>query len=64
MALGGGEEYELVATIPRRRFTAAVRALSRIGITLTAVGEVRRGRGVVLPGRPGRLPGFDHFTQA
>jgi len=61
MALGGGEEYELVATIPRRRFAAAVRAHSRIGIMLTGIGEVRRGRGVVLPGHPGPLPGFDHF---
>ena len=63
IALGSGEEYELVTTVPRRRFGAAVRALLKIGITLTAVGEVRRGRGVLLPGHPGPLPGFDHFQE-
>jgi thiamine-monophosphate kinase len=64
LAVGSGEEYELVAAVPRRRFGAALRALSRTGITLTAVGEVRRGRGVALPGHPGPLPGFDHFGVA
>ena len=64
LALGSGEEYELLATVPRRRFELAARAVSRLGVVLTAVGEVRRGRGVELAGGPvGPVKGFDHFLR-
>lgn len=62
LALGSGEEYELLACVPRRRWGAAVRAARRGGVPLTAVGEVRGGAGVTLAGWP-RIPsGFDHFV--
>jgi thiamine-monophosphate kinase len=62
LALASGEEYELLATIPQRRFRAAVSALARIGVTLTPVGEVRRGRGVEIVGGGHKTArGFEHF---
>ncbi len=62
LALGSGEEYELLATIPRTRFPSAVRALARLGVRLTPIGEVRRGKGLVLlGGASGSARGFDHF---
>ncbi|MEK7765677.1 MAG: AIR synthase-related protein, partial [bacterium] len=64
LALESGEEYELVATLPRRRLTATTAALKRLRVHLTVVGEVRRGRGVELVGVRGPAPaGFDHFSR-
>ncbi len=60
LALGSGEEYELLAAIPRRRWAEAMRAVRGSGITLTAIGECRKGRGVDLPGGL-RSSGWDHF---
>lgn len=51
--LNGGEDYELLASIPPARLEEAARAVhDRGGITLTRVGEVRAGSGVEI-----RLPG-------
>ncbi|UCG71015.1 MAG: thiamine-phosphate kinase [Thermoplasmata archaeon] len=62
LALASGEEYELLACVPRRRFSRAARALARLNLPFTAIGEVRRGRGVTLVGgAPGKISGFDHF---
>lgn len=62
LALESGEEYELVATLPRRNLAAATAALKRLGVHLTVAGEVRRGRGVELVGlRDGAVSGYDHF---
>jgi thiamine-monophosphate kinase len=66
LAVGGGEDYELLAALPRRRLEEA---MARIGAaaetTLTAVGEVHQGTGteIRLPGG-GLLEsrGFDHFA--
>ena len=63
LALGSGEEYELLATIPRRQWKAAFRAVSRAGIPLTVIGECRRGRGVEIVGGL-RVAGYDHFSVA
>lgn len=62
LALGSGEEYELLVCVPRRRWGAAVRAARRGGVPLTAVGEVRRGTGVTLAGWSRNPRGFDHFA--
>lgn len=62
LALGSGEEYRLLATVPRRRYGALMRAMARARLTMAAIGEVRRGRGVLVSGWPGtRAGGFDHF---
>ena len=63
MAASGGEDYELLFTAPRSRTTAVRRLARRLGLPLTLVGEVRRGRGVhVVGASPGALRGFDHLT--
>jgi thiamine-monophosphate kinase len=64
MALHGGEDYELLFTVPRR----FARQLPRTyrGASLTQIGEIVRGRAVVLTGPDGRTAplearGWDHF---
>jgi len=63
VAASGGEDYELLFTAPPSR-DAAVRRLSRrLGLEITLVGEVRRGRGVHLGGSvTAGLRGFDHLA--
>jgi thiamine-monophosphate kinase len=46
-----GEDYELLATLPRERLTAATAALNRRGTRLTPIGQVVAGEGVEI-----RLP--------
>ena len=67
LALHGGEDYELLFTVPRR-LASSVPASFR-GLPLTAIGRIVRGKGVSLVGRDGRakvLPrgGWDHFRNA
>jgi len=62
LALGSGEEYRLLGTVPRRRYGAMLRAFRRARLSVAAIGEVRRGRRVSVPGHSGgSLRGFDHF---
>ncbi len=62
LALTSGEEYELLACLPRRAFRKVARTLARHAIKLTAIGTTERGRGVETPDRPGSdAAGFDHF---
>ena len=48
LAAGGGEDYELLATLPTGGFEAAAAALQRAGLTLTRVGRVASGAGISL----------------
>lgn len=52
--LGGGEDYELLATLPRERLGEATQAVAAAegGLALTTIGEVVKGSGVEI-----RLPG-------
>jgi len=65
-ALHGGEDYELLFTVPRR---LASRVPPRFrGVSLTRIGEIISGRGVVLldaagRSRPLRPLGWDHFAR-
>ena len=53
LAATGGEDYELLASIPPARLQQAAEATSsKGGVPLTRVGEVRAGSGVEI-----RLPG-------
>ncbi len=66
LALHGGEDYELLCTVPERNVKRLERSQARLGCPITLVGEITAGRGVRLVdsgGRPLRLPaaGFDHF---
>jgi thiamine-monophosphate kinase len=62
-AASGGEDYELLFTAPPSRRAAVTRLARRLGLRLTAIGNVRRGRGVHLAGSRGPAPrGFDHLA--
>lgn len=68
-ALSGGEDYELVATVPVRRLGEALGAARKAGTRLSVVGSVVAGRGVQVA-RPGggryrpRRAGHDHLRPA
>jgi thiamine-monophosphate kinase len=66
LAAAGGEDYELMATLPAEALEDASARVAAAGeASLTAIGEVVAGKGVEirLPGG-GRLeaPGYDHFA--
>jgi thiamine-monophosphate kinase len=52
LAASGGEDFELLVTIPRERWDDAAQAMADTGTKLTEVGYVTEGQGVTL-----RLPG-------
>src|SRR5207249_9520530 len=66
-ALGGGEDYELMAALPPRRVEAAVAEVrDRFGVALTAIGEIRAVGGLVAMGEDGEERaleprGWEHF---
>jgi thiamine-monophosphate kinase len=58
----GGEEYEIVATVPRSKITTARAAAKRLGLELLIIGSARRGSGrVTLHGRRLDNRGYRHF---
>jgi thiamine-monophosphate kinase len=67
LAVGGGEDFELVATLPPGAVEAAARSLAeRFGTQLTDIGEVRKGTGLVSVSedgteRPMEPEGWDHL---
>jgi thiamine-monophosphate kinase len=64
-ALSGGEDYELLMTVPPRRRRAFMAAARLAGIMVTRIGAMTAGRRIVLcrpDGRTDDLPqGFVHF---
>ncbi len=65
LALSGGEDYELLATLPAGRVEAAAAAVDKAeGIGLTRIGEVEPGEGVEIKprgGGPVEPRGFDQL---
>lgn len=66
LALHGGEDYQLVFTVPRRKAGQVPEAIANL--PLRRIGEIRSSRDIVLVGRDGkRLPlrpqGYDHFLR-
>jgi len=64
LGLSGGEDYELLFTIPRALRPHVPRVIA--GVALHCIGEIRRGRGLTLLGHGGAaIPiearGYDHF---
>ena len=57
-ALHGGEDYELLFTVPAR----ANVPMEFEGLPLTRIGVMRRGAGVTLDGAPLAALGLDHFA--
>jgi thiamine-monophosphate kinase len=63
---GGGEDYELLATLPPDRLESARAAVERSGDSLTAIGEIIRGTGVMLrlaDGSERDAAGFDQLRR-
>jgi thiamine-monophosphate kinase len=67
-ALAAGDDYELLLAVPPPRYASLEAAAARLNLRLTALGELRTGRGVTwsLNGREftPESTGFDHFAQA
>jgi thiamine-monophosphate kinase len=66
LALGGGEDYELVFTVPRRVRRAFLHATGRAGLpAVTRIGVCRKEAGVVMIDEAGAehpMPaGYAHF---
>ena len=66
-ALSAGDDYELLLAVPASRFAELGESAARLNLTLTAIGELRRGSGVTwsLNGKDfaPASSGFDHFAQ-
>lgn len=69
LAISGGEDYELLATMPARAIEAARAELREaFGVRLSDIGEIREGSGVIAVDASGgesplRPSGWDHFTR-
>jgi len=68
LALHGGEDYELLAALPRPAVDGARRSLvDRFGTRLTEIGELTEGTGVVAVRGDAEEPlepkGWDHFAR-
>ncbi|HYH61116.1 MAG TPA: thiamine-phosphate kinase, partial [Solirubrobacterales bacterium] len=61
LAAGGGEDYSLLAAIPRERLDEALEALQ--GLDPAVIGRVEEGEGVVLRGPTGREASAGGFDQ-
>jgi len=66
LALQGGEDYELLWTVPKRHMKRLERIRARLGCPITCIGEIVAGPGVCLIGADGReahlgTSGYDHF---
>jgi thiamine-monophosphate kinase len=65
LAMAGGEDYELVFTVPQDR--AARLARAGAGTPITCIGSIVRGSSVRIVGASGsgvrRMRGFDHFRR-
>ncbi|MEM2865960.1 MAG: thiamine-phosphate kinase [Candidatus Hadarchaeales archaeon] len=60
-ALYGGEDFELLFTLPPRRWQGVRKALEGVGCRAHLIGRVERGRGVLLGEK--KLPdrGYEHY---
>ena len=63
LALRGGEDYELLCTVPERNVKRLQRLRARLGGSITCIGRVTRGRGVRVAGAAVSRGGYDHFRQ-
>ena len=64
MVVSGGEDFELLATVPAGRIAEAEAAVAATGTGLTQIGKVRSGEGATIRDRGGaevEAPGFDHM---
>lgn len=63
--LGGGDDYELLIALPKRKRTALLAAAKRADVKVTRIGAFAKGRGVhlIIGGQTVRAPrkGYVHF---
>jgi thiamine-monophosphate kinase len=60
----GGEEYEIVATIPISKYNTALAAAKKSGLSIYPIGNVRQGSGKVsMGGKRLRDRGYAHFRR-
>lgn len=64
--VAGGDDYELLLTVPAGDIPAAMDAAARADVPLTAIGHMARGAGICLRDEQGRemtvgQPGYRHF---
>src|SRR6185503_10486532 len=67
--VAGGDDYELCFTAPPNSRDSIEDLNEMLGVPITRIGQVRRGKGVTLVGADGKPVkidgrGFDHFSQA
>ena len=63
LAVGGGDDYELLLSAPAARRAAIERAAAGAGVALTWLGRAQPGRGVVVRTAGGEevdIPGYEH----
>jgi thiamine-monophosphate kinase len=67
LVMNGGEEFELVLTIPHSKWKVASRIAAKHSIELTSIGYVKEGTGVIWESKEGKvqvLPtGYDNFRE-
>jgi thiamine-monophosphate kinase len=66
LAAAGGEDYELLASLPPDRVDDAVAALAAIGVRLTPIGRISGGSGALIRSRDGAVreaSGFDQLRR-
>ena len=67
-ALGAGDDYELLLSVPPHRFADLADAAGRLNLRLTAIGEMRTGRGVTwslnAKDFAPDVRGYEHFRRA
>jgi thiamine-monophosphate kinase len=65
LALAGGEDFELVLAAPPEAVPQLLRLSARLGVPLTDIGMVRRGRRITLRQWAfGAPPAFEHFRRS
>jgi thiamine-monophosphate kinase len=65
-ALSGGDDYEIVCTVPPARLTAFQKAAKAAGVPVADIGRIVRGQGAVFHDRDGKplrfkRSSFSHF---
>jgi thiamine-monophosphate kinase len=63
LALHGGEDYELLCTVPESKVKRLQQARARLGCPITCIGRIIGGRGVRVAGAAMIRGGYDHFRQ-
>jgi thiamine-monophosphate kinase len=69
IGLTGGDDYEVLASVPPDKVERFAEAAAEAGVAVTAIGEIATGSGVTVLAADGSPlviedPGYDHFSEA